>query len=162
MTLDELKQYFRHGVVCVDVRFDKATNILRATEIIRLRKKNLEIRAQVSLDYFIFMPLSHLPSNEVYNVETAASVVGEYIDLDAAIGPLEVFLGKPIQKWHNHTRHGYEIDLEFDEESAIRQVDWPNWLPQHNELMVPVGTDFEIRKPNDWKNKVSLVQDTTG
>jgi hypothetical protein len=155
MTKEEIMiyTYNSNGNLCIDLRFDWFTRTVQATEISctwkpQLRQKVWEVR----LRYLLFFPDTNLNGTE-----TQAYIVGKYDDLDTIISNLEPFIGATFEQWFNFTKNGYFITLNTEQLSHHKAIEWKNWLP--SKILVPKGSEYVIRNPEGWKDKVRLIND---
>lgn len=154
MEKDELLRYagHRNGYICVDLRFDLETTVVRAIQIHFLKGS-----WSISLNYLPYERLEYLPDEENPNLDGAdrlAILRGKYASLDEIIRVLEEYLDRPLSQWHNFSRHGYYISLDDDELLKYKSIDWATWIPQ--KILVPEGSDYEIVKPASWFGRVKL------
>lgn len=154
MDAEEIAKYVRHGKLCIDLRFDQETGVVRAIEITR-QKTTFE----VSLRYLPYEPLSYISSEPIWNLdgaETLARIRGKYDSLESIVTNLESYLGTRTTDWQNYSRTGYHITLSDIQLSNYKTIAWEKWSPTENRIVVPKGTLFTIIMPNAWIGKVRL------
>ena len=135
----------RTGNICIDLRFDTDTATPRATVIYFNRGQ-----WSAGLKYLLYKAGECLDDSQF----TQAFLVGEYPSLEAVIEHLELFLGVQFAFWTNYTRLGLSVELAPSELAAYEAIDWRHWLPER--LMVPSGTAFHIRRPEEWAGRTLL------